>query len=264
MHMQQFDFSNKVAIVTGGGGGIGRAASLQLAENGAKVVVVDLSEESGMITVNQIKEHGGEAIFVKTDVTKEEDIQNYVQTTIDTYGKIDIFLNNAGWEGKMLPLVDYPTDVFDMVMNINVRGVFLGLKYVLPFMIKQKSGTVVNTASAAGFVGTPSMVAYGASKHAVLGITKTAGIEAAPHGVRVNAVCPGVVNTAMMRSIEKGFAGGNEEAAEATRKAMAAAAPTGRYSEPEEIANLMMYLVSDLSTHIVGQGFVIDGGALIS
>ncbi|MFJ7364556.1 SDR family NAD(P)-dependent oxidoreductase [Peribacillus frigoritolerans] len=261
--MQAFDFTEKVAIVTGGGGGIGRAASITLSENGAKVVVVDLSEEAGMLTVNKIKENGGEAIFVKADVTKEDDIKNFVQKTINSYGKIDIFLNNAGWEGKIMPLIDYPTEVFDQLMSINVRGVFLGLKHVLPHMIEQKSGAVVNTASGAGLLATPNMVAYGASKHAVLGMTKTAGVEAAPHGVRVNAVCPGVVNTAMMRSIESGFGQGDSAAAETARKQLEATTPDGRYAEAQEIANLMMYLVSDLSSHITGQELVIDGGAIL-
>ncbi|MEH7177994.1 glucose 1-dehydrogenase [Neobacillus vireti] len=262
--MQKFDFTNKVAVVTGGGGGIGRAVSLKLAEAGAKVVIVDISEDAGMVTVNQITTQGGEAIFIQTDVTKEEDIQNYVQTTIDRYGKIDIFLNNAGWEGKISSLVDYPTEEFDRVMSINVRGVFLGLKYVMPYMIAQKSGAIVNTASAAGLQGTPNLAAYGASKHAVLGLTKTAGFEGAIHGIRVNAVCPGPVNTEMMCSIERGFGKGDPEAALISRKAMAVKTPTGRYAKPEEIANLMMYLVSDFSTHIIGQQFVIDGGLILT
>jgi NAD(P)-dependent dehydrogenase (short-subunit alcohol dehydrogenase family) len=261
--MQKFDFSNKVAIVTGGGGGIGRSASLTLSENGAKIIVVDLSEELGQETVNQIREKGGEATFVKADVSNEEDIKGYVQETIDTYGKIDIFLNNAGWEGKITPLVDYPTEIFDKVMAINVRGVFLGMKYVLPYMIEQKSGAIVNTASVAGLQATPSLIAYGASKHAVVGMTKTAGVEAAPHGVRVNAVLPGVVNTAMMRSIESGYGQGNAEVAEAARKRMEETTPDGRYAEPQDITNVMMYLVSDLSQHVVGQEFVVDGGSML-
>ncbi|GER67207.1 short chain dehydrogenase [Weizmannia acidilactici] len=240
------------------------AACLKLAEGGAKVVVADLSEEMGEETVRRIHEIGGDAIFVRTDVSKSEDVQSYVRAALDTYGKIDILLNNAGWEGKMIPLVDYPEEVFDKLMGINVRGVFLGMKYVLPHMIRQKSGVIVNTASVAGMVGTSEMVAYGASKHAVIGMTKTAGIEAAPSGVRVNAVCPGVVDTEMMRKIEGGFARGDTAAAEQTRQQMAAAAPTGRYTQPEEVANVMLYLASDLSFRVVGQTIVIDGGAVLS
>ncbi|WP_276210782.1 glucose 1-dehydrogenase [Heyndrickxia coagulans] len=262
--VQTFDFTGKVAIVTGGGGGIGREACLKLAAGGAKVVVADLSDELGEETAGKIRENGGEAIFVRTDVSKSKDVQHYVRTALDTYGKIDILLNNAGWEGKMKPLIDYPEEVFDKLMGINVRGVFLGMKYVLPHMISQKSGTIVNTASVAGLVGTPEMVAYGASKHAVIGMTKTAGIEAAPSGVRVNAVCPGVVDTEMMRKIENGFAGGDSAAAEQTRQQMAASAPTGRYTKPEEVANVLLYLASDLSSHIIGQTVVIDGGAVLS
>ncbi|MDR7075742.1 NAD(P)-dependent dehydrogenase (short-subunit alcohol dehydrogenase family) [Neobacillus niacini] len=262
--MGYFNFTNKVAIVTGGGGGIGRAASLKIAAGGAKVVIVDLQEESGMNVVNEINEDGGEAIFIKTDVTKEEDVKNYVHVTIDRYSKIDILLNNAGWLGEVVPIVDYPVDVFDRVMDINVRGVFLGMKYVLPHMMTQKSGAIVNTASAAGLLGTPNLVAYGASKHAVLGMTKSAGVEAAPHGVRVNAICPGGVDTSMLDSVVFGYSKGNAEEAELKRMAIKASSPDGRYADPEEIANLMLYLVSDLSSHIVGQHIVIDGGAILT
>lgn len=263
-NMQTFDFTDKVAIITGGGGGIGRSASLVLSKGGAKVVVVDLAEDLGEETVKQVKASGGDAIFVKADLTVEADIKNYVDKTIETYGKVDILMNNAGWEGKITPLVDYSTEVFDTVMNLNVRGAFLGMRYVLPYMNEQKSGSIVNVASGAGFLGTPNMVAYGASKHALLGMTKTAGVEAAPNNVKVNAVCPGVVDTDMMRSIESGFAGGDEEGAAAAKKSLEESAPTGRYSTPEEVANVMAYLASDLSTHIIGQSVVIDGGALLT
>lgn len=252
-----FDFTGKVAIVTGGGGGIGRAASLALAKGGARVTVVDLSEELGTETVRLIQEQGGEAMFVKADVTKSADVENYVKQTVAAYGRIDVFINNAGWEGVVKPIPEHPEEAFDKVMAINVKGVFLGLKYVLPVMIEQKSGTVVNTASLAARVGAPGMVAYIASKHAVMGITKTAALEVAKLGIRVNAVCPGPVETRMMRSLEEGFAPG---AAASAKQAQEAAIPDGRYALPEEIANTVLYLASDLSSHITGQGLLVDGG----
>lgn len=252
-------FKEKVSIVTGGGGSIGRAACLALAKAGAKVVVVDLSQELGNETVSLITQEGGEAKFIQADVSKPEDVQKYVNETIVAYGRIDNFFNNAGWEGVVIPIVDYPIDLFDKVIAINVKGVFLGLKYVLPVMIKQNSGTVVNTASVAGLMGTPGVVAYIASKHAVLGITKTASLEVAKLGIRVNAVCPGPVNNRMMRSLEEGFA---PQAAEAAQQQFADAIPDGRYAEPEEIANTMLYLASELSSHITGQSFLVDGGQL--
>lgn len=252
-----FDFAGKVAIVTGGGNGIGRAAAVALAKAGATVVVVDIARDAGGETVQSIKNQGGQAIFVATDVTKAEEVENYVKQTVAAYGRIDIFLNNAGWEGVVKPIVEYPEDVFDKLIAINVKGVFLGLKYVLPVMIAQKSGVVVNMASVAGKIGSPGVVAYIASKHAVLGITRTAALEVAKLGIRVNAVCPGPVNTRMMRSLEEGFAPGAGAAAQAQ---LAAGIPDGRYAEADEVANLMLYLASDLSTHITGQSFLVDGG----
>lgn len=251
------DFTEKVAIVTGGGNGIGRAAALALAKAGAKVAVVDIARDPGGETVRLIKEQGGEAMFVAADVTRSEEVANYVKQTVAAWGRIDVFLNNAGWEGVVKPIVEYPEDVFDQVLAINVRGVFLGLKHVLPVMIAQKSGAVVNTASVAGKIGSPGVSAYIASKHAVLGITRTAALEVAKLGIRVNAVCPGPINTRMMRSLEEGFAPG---AAQAAQEQLAAGIPDGRYGESEEVANLMLYLASDLATHITGQSVLIDGG----
>jgi len=260
MEQGMFDFTGKVAIVTGGGGGIGRAVAVALAKGGARVTVVDLSEELGSETVRLIREQGGEAMFVKADVTKAADVENYVRQTVAAWGRIDVFINNAGWEGVVKPIPEYPEDAFDKVMAINVKGVFLGLKYVLPVMIEQKSGTVVNTASVAGRIGSAGVVAYIASKHAVMGITKTAALEVAKLGIRVNAVCPGPVETRMMRSLEEGFAPG---AADSAKQSMEAGIPDGRYALPEEIANAMLYLASDLSSHITGQGLVIDGGQVM-
>jgi 3alpha(or 20beta)-hydroxysteroid dehydrogenase len=255
-----FDFTGKAAIVTGGGGGIGRAAAVALAKAGAKVAVVDIARDPAGETVQLIKDQGGQAMFVAADVTKSAEIENYVKETVAAYGRIDVFMNNAGWEGVVKPIPEYPEDLFDKVLAINVRGAFLGLKHVLPVMIAQKSGAVVNTASGAGYMGSPGMVAYIASKHAVLGITKVAALEVAKLGIRVNAVCPGPVNTRMMRSLEEGFAPG---AGQAAQKQMAEAIPDGRYAEPQEIANLMLYLASDMSTHITGQGVLIDGGQIM-
>lgn len=255
-----FDFSEKTAIVTGGGGGIGRAACLALAKAGANVVVVDLAEELGRETVEHIKAIGSESKYICADVAKSQDVQNYVQKTLTAFGRIDIFFNNAGWEGVVKPIVEYPEDMFDRVLAINVRGIFLGLKYVLPAMISQRSGAVVNTASKASHIANPGMVAYTASKHAILGITRTAAAEVANLGIRVNAVCPGAVNTRMMRSLEEANSSGQGPL---VREKTLANIPDGRYAEPEEVANLMLYLVSNLSQHIVGQGIVIDGGSIM-
>jgi len=254
----QIDFTGKVAIVTGAGGGIGRAVSLALARIGAKVLVVDLSREQGLETDLLIKANGGTSLFVSADVSLSEDVKNYVAEAVREWGRIDIFMNNAGWQGAVTSLVDYPDDIFDKVMAINVRGVFLGLKHVLPVMIAQRSGAVVNTASLGSYVGTRQIAPYIASKHAVMGLTKSVAMEVARKGVRVNAVCPGAVDTPMLRDIEAGQA--VPGAANELRAKRAAMIPEGRYALPEEVANLMIYLVSDLSTHITGQGMQINGG----
>ncbi len=253
-----FDFSGQVAIVTGAGGGIGRAVSLALASAGARVLVVDLSSDSGGETERLIRAGGGTATFVPADVSKAEDVERYVAVARDSWGRIDIFMNNAAWQGEILALVDYPDALFDKVMAINVRGVFLGLKHVLPVMIAQRSGAVVNSASLAAHIGSRNLAPYSASKHAVLGLTKSAALEVARKGIRINAVCPGPVDTAMIRDIEEGQAPGN---AQALREQRTATIPDGRYATPEEVANLMLYLVSDLASHVTGQGIQINGGS---
>jgi NAD(P)-dependent dehydrogenase (short-subunit alcohol dehydrogenase family) len=254
----QIDFNGKVAVVTGAAGAIGRAVSLALAGLGAKVLVVDLSVEQGQETARQIQTAGGEARFVCADVSRSQDVANYVAEAMSAWGRIDIFINNAAWQGAVQNIVDYPDDVFDKVMAINVRGVYLGLKHVLPVMISQRSGNVVNTASLGAYVGTRQIAPYIASKHAVMGLTKSVAMEVARKGIRVNAVCPGPVDTPMLRDIEAGQAG--ETGAASLRAKRAAGIPEGRYAQPEEVANLMIYLASDLSTHITGQGVQINGG----
>jgi len=252
------DFSGQVAIITGAGGGIGRAAALALSAVGAKVLLVDLARESGLETAAQVRLHGGTADFVAADVSQPSEVQNYVTAAIEAWGRIDIFINNAAWQGEIQSLVDYPVEMFDKVMAINVRGVFLGLKYVLPTMISQGRGAVVNTASLGAYVGTRNLGPYTASKHAVLGLTKTAALEVARKGIRVNAVCPGPVDTEMIREIEAAQALGS---AAALRQQRAASIPDGRYADPAEVANLMVYLASDYASHITGQGIQINGGS---
>jgi len=251
------DFTGKVALITGGGGGIGRAAALAFAKAGAKVVVVDRDAAAGEATAGIIKQQGGEAKFVAADVTKSADVANYVKETLDTYGRIDCFFNNAGIEGALAHTADYDEAMFDQVIGINVKGVFLGLRHVLPVLIKQKSGSVVNTASVAGLVATPGMPAYVASKHAVIGLTKTAAGEVAREGVRVNAVCPGPVDTRMIHSLEKMI---NPNDPDSVGKRYQSVIPSGRYTTPEEIANMVLFLSSDLASNITGAQYVVDGG----
>ena len=251
------EFNGKVALITGAGNGIGRAAALGFASRGAKIVVVDRDQAAGDATAGIIRQQGGEARFVAADVTKSADVQAYVKATVDAYGAIDCFYNNAGIEGSVAPTHQYDEEMFDRVMAINVKGVFLGLRHVLPVMLKQGSGSVVNTASVAGLVASPGMPAYVASKHAVIGLTKTAAGEVARQGVRVNAVCPGPVDTRMIHSLEKML---SPDDPDAVSKRYQAAIPSGRYTTPEEIANIVLFLSSDLASNITGAQYVVDGG----
>ncbi len=253
------DLSGKVAVITGGAGGIGRAAALVLVRAGAKVVVVDLMEDLGLDAVREIEALGGSAFFVRADVSKAEDVAAYVDAAHEHFSRIDIFINNAAWEGVVTSLVDYPDDIFDKVVAINIRGVFLGLKHVLPVMYAQGGGVVINTSSIAGHIGSQGLVAYTASKHAVLGMTKTAAMEGAKFNVRVNAVSPGAVDTRMLRSLANLKP---EDTEEAMRK-YAVDSPNGRLATPEEIANVMLFLASDLSNHMSGQSFRVDGGRIM-
>ena len=251
------DFSGKVALVTGGGGGIGVAACVGFARHGAKVVVVDLDPALGEDAARQVRAAGGEAIFVRADVSKAEDVAGYVAAAMAAFGRIDCFFNNAGIEGRVVPIAEMDDANWHAVIGVNLTGVYLGLKHVLPVMLRQGSGTVVNTASTAALFGASGMAAYVASKHGVAGITKVASSEAAPHGVRVNAICPGPIETRMMRSLE---AQRNPDDPEAVHAAYTASMPTGRYGMPEEVANAVLYLCSDLSSNITGTQLVIDSG----
>ena len=239
----------KVAVITGGAGGIGKVTAKRFLDEGASVVLVDLFEDA---LAEAKKELGENVLTVQADVSKEEDVQKYVDQTVEQFGKIDIFFNNAGIEGKVAPIIEQKIEDFDKVLSVNVRGVFLGLQKVLPVMIKQKSGSIINTSSVAGLGGSPNISPYITSKHAVVGLTKAAAVESASYGIRVNSIHPSPVNTRMMRSLETGLA-----VDEAT---MAKTIPLGRYGESSDIANLVLFLASDESTFITGSQYRIDGG----
>ena len=251
------DFTGKVALITGGANGIGRATALGFAKGGAKVVLVDRDQAGGEATAGVIRQQGGEARFVQADVTKSAEVQAYVKAALDAYGKIDCFFNNAGIEGTVKHTAEYDEAMFDQVIGVNVKGVFLGLRHVLPVMLQQKQGAIVNTASVAGLVATPGMPAYVASKHAVIGLTKTAAGEVARQGIRVNAVCPGPVDTRMIHSLEQQLNPGDPSS---VARRYQAAMPTGRYTTPDEIANMVLFLCSDLASNITGGQYVVDGG----
>jgi len=251
------DFNGKVALITGGGNGIGRTTALAFAKAGAKVVVIDKDSAAAKSTADTIKQQKGEAISVGGDVTKSADVQAYVKAALDAYGRIDCFLNNAGVEGKIANIVDYDETTFDQLIGVNVKGVFLGLKYVLPVMTKQGSGAIVNTASVAGLLGTPGMAPYVASKHAVIGLTKTAAGEVARQGVRVNAVCPGPVDTRMIHAIEAQIDPSNPTG---VSERYASNIPLGRYASTDEISNMVLFLTSDLASGMTGGHYVVDGG----
>jgi NAD(P)-dependent dehydrogenase (short-subunit alcohol dehydrogenase family) len=250
------DFSNKVVLITGGAGEIGHAAARAFARCNATIVVVD-RDSRGEAVAAEICAAGGRARFIAADVTRFQDVERYVNMTLDAYGVIDCFLNNAGIEGRVAPIAEYDEADFDAVMAVNVKGVFLGLRYVLPVMIRQRAGAIVNTSSTAGLKGASGLAPYIASKHAVLGLTRSAALEVSQHGVRVNAICPGPVDTRMIQSIETQL---NIDDPLGARQRGEAAIPTRRYSTPDEVANVMLFLCSDLATNMAGSHVVIDGG----
>ena len=247
---------NKVVIITGGSGGLGRGTAKRLLEEGAAVVLVDI-DPAGLDAAAKKLDAGDRVLTVKADVTREEDVRRYVDATIERFGRIDVFFNNAGIEGQVAPLEEQPIEMFDKVMAINVRGAYLGLKHVLPHMYKAGSGSVINTSSIAGLQGSAKVLPYVTSKHAMTGMTKVAALEAARYKVRVNSIHPSPVNTRMMRSLEAGFDPDNAEGAKAM---LENAIPLGRYGEPEDVANLVLFLASDESRFITGAHYRIDGG----
>ena len=244
----------KVAIVTGGNSGIGRATAIALAREGAKVTVAARRASEGEETVRLIKEAGSEGIFVKTDVANEDDVRSLVENTIKTYGRLDYAFNNAGIEEIMTPFLDQTTEKFDQIMNTNVRGVWLSMKYEIPQMIKSGGGAIVNNSSVAGIMGFPQMAIYIASKHAVLGLTKSAALEYAKSGIRINAIAPGGVETEMANRVNEN----NPQFLDY----LTSMHPIGRIADPEEIANAVVWLLSEKASFVLGHTLLVDGGVV--
>lgn len=244
---------NKTAVITGGAGSIGLVTAQKFISEGAKVILVDLNEESLIKAVETLP--ADQASYIVADVTKSADVENYANTAKQRLGNIDIFFNNAGIEGVVKPIQDYPEEVFDKVIAVNVKGAWLGCKYVLPLM--SDGGSIIITSSGAGLQGSAGTSAYNTSKHAVVGTMRCVALEAAPRKIRVNSVHPSPVDNRMMRSLESGF---NEKDAAAAKAMMEKAIPLGRYAQPEEIADLVVFLASDDSKFITGTTQAIDGG----
>ncbi len=249
-NVSSFDFRDKIAIVTGGSTGIGRATALLFARHGAKVVIGDVNPE-GRDTVAAIEREGGTALFVETDVRDAQQVQNLVAAAVETYGGLHCAFNNAGVLPAGALLADVEEAAFDQVVAVDLKGVFFAMKYEIQHMLKSGGGAIVNNASIAGMIAEPGISPYVAAKHAVIGLTKAAAIEYAAQGIRINALAPGLVETGMTAHW---FADEN------TRNHLLANTPMGRAAQPEEMANMVLFLCSDLATFATGQTFVVDGG----
>lgn len=248
--------AGKVAVITGGAGGIGKAAGKLFAAEGACVLLADMDE--GALKDACLEISSNSVSYFVMNVTRAEDNQSMIDTAVERYGGVDILIANAGIEGDVSSIVDYDEARFDQVIAVNVKGPFLGLKAAIPAISKRGGGSIVITSSVAGVNGAARVAPYVTSKHAVIGMMKTAALECAPHNIRVNTVNPSPVETRMMRSLENGFAPGS---AEAIKDKMKANIPLGRYGEPEDIAKLMLFLASDDSAFITGSVYMADGGS---
>jgi len=246
------EYQGKVVLVTGGSYGIGRAAAIGFARRGAKVAIADLDAKRGEETLQRIKKDGGEAVFIRTDVSSEADVKAMIEKTIEAYGKLDCAFNNAGIHKEFISTVDFTVEDWDEMIDVNLKSVWLCMKYEIPQMLKQGKGAIVNTSSAAGLVGAPSNPAYPASKHGVGGLTKCTALEFARKGIRINCICPGPTRTGMNEAL---VASSPEIV-----KAMDQKVPMGRIGEPEEVAAAAIFLASDEASYITGHSLPVDGG----
>jgi NAD(P)-dependent dehydrogenase (short-subunit alcohol dehydrogenase family) len=250
------NFAGKVAFVTGAASGIGRAAALAFAREGASVVAADVSEQGNQETVRLIEAQGGRALAVRCDVTRAADVKAALDKTVEAFGRLDFAFNNAGIEPrKPAPTAEYEEEEWNRILDTNLRGVFLCMKHEIPLILKQGGGAIVNTSSGAGIIGIKGSPAYTAAKHGVIGLTRAAALDYAAQNLRVNAVCPGYIDTPMMGR----FTGGTPEG----RAKVIAEEPVGRMGKPEEIAAAVLWLCSDAAAFMVGHAMVIDGGQTV-
>jgi NAD(P)-dependent dehydrogenase (short-subunit alcohol dehydrogenase family) len=246
------DFNGKVAFVTGGSSGIGRAAALAFARAGADVVVADVFRDGGHQTAEAVQAVGRRAVFVRCDVSREDDVRHAVRDTIEAFGRIDFAFNNAGIEGQQAPTADCTPENWDRVIGVNLKGVWLCMKYQIPQMLGEGGGSIVNCSSIAGLVGFLGIPAYVAAKHGVVGLTRAAALEYSRSNIRVNAVCPGVIQTPMIDRFTHGEA--------AVRKQLVEGEPVGRVGRPEEVAEAVVWLCSDRASFVTGHALAVDGG----
>lgn len=248
--------SGKIALVTGAGAGIGRATALKFAEEGARVVVSDIDADGGAETAEMVRKAGGEATFIRADVSNAVDVDAMVAHAVATYGRLDCACNNAGIEGLVVPMVDQTEENFDRIISVNLRGVFLCLRAEIAALLKSGGGAIVNLSSVAGLIGFPGLSPYVASKHGVNGLTKNAALEYAKNGIRVNSICPGGIDTRMLDSLADQASGGSASASEM----MAPLHPLGRIGTGDEVANLIVWLCSPRASFVTGAHVPIDGG----
>ena len=247
--------SGKVAFVTGGGSGIGRATALAFAREGASVVIANRSKEGAEQTARMIEELGERALAVQCDVSRVENVKSALDKTIETFGRLDSAFNNAGIEEKIGTTADVTVEDWDRVIGVNLKGVFLCMKYEIPLMLQQGGGAIVNNASVAGLVGFPGTPAYTASKHGVVGLTKTAALEYAKSNIRINAICPGAIETPMVERFSGSLPQGRQQLIELE--------PIGRLGKPEEIAAAVVWLCSDAASFVIGHAMAVDGGFVV-